>query len=73
MTLEDVFVRKLETDPAYILELSREILTRDADPSTFSFGVVQRHVLEWIEKSDENEELGRRILGPDLMNILRPV
>jgi hypothetical protein len=73
MTLEDVFVRKLKDDPLHILELSREFLAQDYGEGTYARAVIERHVISWMDLNEENEHLGRTVLGFDLVNALRPV
>lgn len=72
MTLEDVFIEKLQTDPAYVLKISRQLLEQDPnDP--YVWGLVNKHVFPWMGETEEREELARQVLGLDLMNLLRPV
>lgn len=72
MTLEDVFIEKLQTDPAYVLKISRQLLEQDSD-DPYARELVNKHVLPWMREDEEREELARQVLGLALMNFLRPV
>lgn len=73
MTLEDVFIRKLKSDPAYVLDLSREFLEQGPGEGTFARKLIDKYVLSWMDENEEQEELGRRVLGYEFVNLLRPV
>jgi len=72
MTLEDVFVSKLKSDPVHVLELSREFLEQGGG-RTYAREVIDRHVLAWMDSDEAREELGRSVLGFELVNMLRPI
>lgn len=71
--LEDVFVRTLRSEPLQVLHLTREFLEQGPCKGTYARGVIDKYVMAWMEESEDNEEAGRRVLGFELMNILRPV
>lgn len=73
MTLEDIFIRKLKNDPRHVLELSKEFLKQGYGEETYARAIIERHVLTWMDQSDENSDLGRAVLGFELLNLLRPV
>lgn len=73
MTLEDVFIRKLKDDPRHVLEVARDFLERGLGNEGYVRDLIDKFVLSWLEECEDNEELGRCVLGLELMNMLRPV
>jgi len=73
MTLEDVFVCKLKDDPKHVLEVARDFLERGLGNEGYVRDLIDRLVLSWLEECEDHEELGRSVLGLELMNMLRPV
>ncbi len=73
LTLEVVFVRKLQSDPLHVLDVARDFLEQGPGHGTYARKVIDEHLLPWLELNDDNEELARRELGFELMNLLRPV
>lgn len=73
ITIEDVFVRKLQSDPLHVLHLTREFLEQGPCDGTYAKQVIDKYILAWMDESEANEEMGRRVLGLELVNLLRPV
>ena len=72
-TLEDVFLRKLQSDPLHVLLLSRDFLEQGPSAGTYTRSMIDKHVVAWMDSDEDNEELARRVLGFELVNLLRPV
>lgn len=80
LTFDQFFAKKFVTDPNYSLNVIRQYVgdveefrnRGDATAEYIRDYLIKRHLMPWLNSSEENEELARKVLGHEIINLLRP-